>query len=528
MPGALARSVLAIAMSTTGCMRGDRAVAPLGTPTTARSEPRASGPLDDLLVAHWRATGVEPAPEIDDAGFLRRASLDLIGRIPTVEELDAIESDDDPDRRAKAVDRMLASDEHAQHLASTTTDLLLGRALKLPMPVRNGTETWLKQQFAADAGWDATARALLTAEGEHPANGPGGFVLSHGRNNRIAALAGETARVFLGASIQCAQCHDHPDDASFTQRDFYGFAAYFARTRVRPIKTDPIAVALVDRRFGEARLPKPTDAPEEPTGEVVAPKYFGASIPIDDPRGRRAALASAIVADPAFARAWVNRTWAALFGRGWIADVDALPREGAPPPVLDLLARDFVASGYDHDALLRRIVLSTAYARSSQAEGTPEQIRARVAAFAQAGVRPIGPEPLLRSLAVVAGVDDDAIAFRRERAALRELRFAFADDEGAADEGSGSVTQALLLQNGNLVQQAVKLRRARGLGRTLADLEDPSARIDALVRRAYGRVPTEAERQRVLTTLGARADEPAAWEDVLAALVLSSEFLTNH
>jgi len=526
--------VLTIAALTCACVRGNP------QPTMDRPETPASAPrdaeaavLDELLEAHWRAAGVLPAPEIDDAAFLRRATLDLLGRIPTVTELDAIAADPDPGRRVRAVDRMLASAEHAEHLATQTTDLLLGRALKVPPPVREGTRAWLREQFAADAAWDSTVRAMLTAEGEREAIGAGGFLLAHGRRNRLPALAGESARVFLGASIACAQCHDHPDDPSFSQRDFYGYVAFFARTRVRQVREGELAVTIVDRRHGEARLPLATDAPDEPSGEVVAPSFFGAAIAIADARGRRVALADAIVRDDAFARAYVNRTWAALFGRGWIADTDALPRRGPPVPVLDHLAQEFVASGHDVDALLRRIVLSSAYARSSHADGTPKEIATRVAAFAQADVRPIGPEPLLRSLAVVAGVGDgdgselDAL-LRRKRAALRELRFAFADDEGAADDDAGSVPQALLLQNGDLVQQAVKLRPRRGLGRELAAIADPAARIDALVRRTYGRMPSADERERVLAVLGDRVDETTAYEDVLAALVLSSEFLTNH
>ncbi|HET6584217.1 MAG TPA: DUF1553 domain-containing protein, partial [Nannocystaceae bacterium] len=363
--------------------------------------------------------------------------------------------------------------------------------------------------------------------------GPGGFLFAHGRKGRTPVLAGETARVFLGASIACAQCHDHPDDPSFTQRDFYGVVAFFARTRIRPVRQDGIAVNIVDRRRGEARMPRAGDAPDQPTGAVVEPRWYGTPIATDDPRGRRRALADTIVRDDAFARAYVNRTWAELLGHGWIEPVDALPRTGAPPAVLAALARDLVASDYDVDALLRSIVLSTAYARSSSSDGTDSEIAARVAAFAQADVRPLGPEPLLRSLAVVAGVgaeDPSELGelLRRKRAALRELRFAFADDEGAPDGEEASVPQALLLQNGQLVAQAVRLRRGRALGRVLAEIEDPSAKIDALVRRTFARDPTDAERERVLAIVGDRADDPSAYEDVLAALVLSSEFLTNH
>lgn len=539
MPGAIARSLalalpLALSLVALGCgsARGDRPATPPRSPASARSD-AATATLDALMEAHWRAAGVVPAAEIDDAAFLRRASLDLLGRIPTIAELDAIAADPDPNRRATAVDRMLASEAHAEHLATQTTDLLLGRALKVPPPVRDGTREWLRGQFAADAGWDDITRALIVAEGEQTAAGPGGFLLAHGRKGRTAVLAGETARVFLGASIGCAQCHDHPDDPSFTQRDFYGVVAFFARTRVRPLRDGELAVNIVDRRRGEARMPKAGDAPDDPTGDVVEPRWYGTAIEVDDPSGRRAALADTIIRDEAFARAYANRTWAELLGHGWIEPVDALPRKGAPPAVLDVLARDLVASDYDVDALLRRIVLSTAYARSSKSDGSAKEIAARVAAFAQADVRPLGPEPLMRSLAVVAGVGDEdpselGMVLRRKRAALRELQFAFADDEGAADSGSGSVPQALLLQNGQLVEQAVKMRRGRALGAVLAELEDPGAKVDALVRRTYAREPTDAERERVLAVVGDRSDDPSAYEDVLAALVLSSEFLTNH
>ncbi|HET6583435.1 MAG TPA: DUF1549 domain-containing protein, partial [Nannocystaceae bacterium] len=124
--------------------------------------------MNALIEAHWRDAGVVPAAEVDDAAFLRRASLDLLGRIPTLTELDAMAADRDPSRRAHAVDRMLASEEHADHLATQTTDLLLGRALQVPPPVRDGTREWLREQFAAEAGWDDITRALLVADGEQP------------------------------------------------------------------------------------------------------------------------------------------------------------------------------------------------------------------------------------------------------------------------------------------------------------------------------------------------------------------------
>jgi len=506
---------------------------PLAASVPGRATPATPDALDALVRAHWREAGVEPAPAVDDAAFLRRASLDLLGRIPTTTELDAYLADPAADRRARAVDRMLASDEQAEHLAEQTTELLLGRALQVPPPLRDGTRAWLRERFVAEDGWDDVARDVLTAEGELAAEGPAGFVLAHGRRDRTAALAGESARVFLGASIQCAQCHDHPDDPTFTQRDFYGMVAFFARTKARPTAKRSATVTVVDRRRGEARMPLAGDAPEKPTGEVVPPSWFGEPVAIDAPTGRRRALADAMVGDPAFARAYVNRTWAELFGRGWIEPVDALPRRTPPPAVLEALARDFVANDHDVDALLRAIVLSEAYGRDSRADGSPQSIEARVAAFAQAAVRPVDAEAIVKSLAVVAGAGTDdpsemGAALRRKRGALRELRFTFADDEGASESGSGSVPQALLLQNGELVQMAVRSRGQRGLGHVLATHDDPAARVDALVRTVYARPPTTAERDRVLALLRARGNQPAAYEDVLAALLSSSEFLTNH
>lgn len=507
----------------TACSHNDRDGARNTRAATAEvaADPTA---LERALDAHWRAAGVVPVASADDATLLRRASLDLLGRIPTVAEQDAYAADTDPQKLAHAIDRMLASPEHAAQLADRWTELLLDGALKVPPKVRTGTHEWLASQFAKDVPLDTLAREILTASGELDANGPGGFMLAHGRKGRTVALAGTTARVFLGAQIQCAQCHDHPSE-SFTQKDFHAFAAHWARTKVRPRREgDGYSLLVVDRRRGEARMPLPTDSPEEPSGPIVAPAYFGQPTTASD---RRDALADRILADRRFALEMANRTWAQLFGRGIVEPVDALPLSGEVPPLLDAVADELALHDYDLDALVRAIMLSPAYRLDSRGEGDGSQ---RVAAFAQSAVRPLPTETLLRALATAATQAEDgelAPVLERRRLALREFRFVFDDDEATTDDDAGDLPRTLLWENGDLTALVASSRPGSPLRKFLREEQDPARRIELLWRRFYARTPTELERA-TANDYVARHDGDAGYEDLVHALVASSEFTTNH
>lgn len=507
--------------SAPACSRSDREP-PLARPTGSETAAEPSA-IDRAVDAHWRAAGVVPVAMADDATLLRRASLDLLGRIPTLAEQDAFAADRGAQRWERTVDRMLASEEHAAHLADRWTEVLLGGALQLPPAVRDGTHDWLAERFAADAPFDAIAREVLTAEGELDVAGPGGFMLAHGRKGRTAALASATARAFLGAQIQCAQCHDHPSE-TFTQRDFHAFAAHWARTKVRPRKGEAgYGVTIVERRRGEARMPLPSDAPDEPTGAIVRPEYFGEPTLRDD---RRAAVVDRIVADRRFALALANRSFAQLFGRGLVEPVDTLPFAGEVPPLLDALADELVAHDFELDVLLRALVCSPAYRVASRADGDAER---RTAAFAQSAVRPLPPEALLRSLGTAAAQGDEiAPAVRRRRALLREFSFTFDDDEATSDDDAGDLPRTLLWENGELAALVASAKPGRPLFALLRDEPDRDARIEQLWRRFYARPPSESERTLARAHLDAHADAPTAYEDLVHALVSSSEFTTNH
>ena len=280
-------------------------------------------------------------------------------------------------------------------------------------------------------------------------------------------------------------------------------------------------------------MPTAEDAPGLRSGPRVAPKFLGRTISIKDDQSRREALADAIVESDLFAKAVVNRTWASLMGRGLVEPWDELGGENDPshPPVLEYLAAGFVRSGYDHRALLETIVLSDAYQRSSAAL-SPDENGTRVAAFAQAPVRPMSAEQLFRSLMMATGVENvrgrrfKRRVDQRKRQALREYQLTFADDEmGAADAFSESVPQALLLLNGALTVRgsSASLDGTR-IDRILEANPSPSARIDSLFIAVYGRHPSPTEQ----TQFGDVLRTPGDFEDLMHAMLLSSEFTTIH
>ncbi len=495
---------------------------------------RELDPLDAEIAEHWRAAGVEPVATADDAAFLRRVTLDLAGRIPTVEEVDRFLADDGPDKRRALVDALLRGDAFIEHWADLLAETLLrGSTLDRPR-VRAGLHAWLRGRLDASVGWDEMTTQMLTVAGEVELESPAGFLVAHGRGRQLEALTGQTARVFLGLQVQCAQCHDDPD-GRFTQREFYGLAAYYARARggLRDVDGERGA-RIMDRRRGELRMPTADDAPGERTGEIVLPGFPGLdAVPRDD-ETRRQALARGVVTSPLFAKAAVNHAWAQLFGRGLVEPWDDLgaPQGTEHPPLLDMLAEDFVAHDHDLRQLVRRIVLSSAYQRGSI--GAPEGAATREQAFAQAAVRPLPAAPLVRSLLVATGLEDvRGRAFardveRRLRQVEQEFAQTFDDDEGAsADVFTGNVPQALLLLDGELTNQGVAAPRG-ALTHVLRHASRPEDRVDALWRRVYGRPAPPDRAAEALAFLDAREHDDAAYQDLLHAMLLTSEFLTNH
>lgn len=504
---------------------------PVPVQTQERTAPDG---LDAVIAQHWADADVEPTLEADDHELLRRVTLDLVGRIPTPEELERFEALDVADPRAVWVDELLARDEWASHWAELLTDTLVSGAAQDRPRIREGLETWLQEQLHAGAGWDDLTTAMLTVDGEVDPRGPAGFLLVHGRGNQAEALTGQTARVFLGLQLQCAQCHDDPDDR-FTQEQFYGLAAYYARTRARITRRDGTrTIRLVDKPRGEMRLPTEYDAPGDRTGARVPPSFPALGPTPDVDEGRRRALAEGIVGSDHFAAVTVNHAWARLMGRGIVEPWDDLGGlEGAEhPALLEALAEDFVAHDHDLRHLVRTIVLSSAYQRSSR--GPTEGAAERIDAFAQAAVRPMSSSQLMSSLLVATGLDDvRGRAFRRQvrlrrQQVRRDFEQVFDDDEMAtASSFDGTVPQALLLLNGELTNQAVSAPGG-ALAAVLRDHEEPRARIDALFRRVYGRRPDPTRATELVAFVDERAHDPSAYEDLMHSMLLSSEFATNH
>jgi Protein of unknown function (DUF1549)/Protein of unknown function (DUF1553) len=537
--------------------------APLRSGTeTAAPAPAAQGAglgpagLDPMLEALWREAKVRPAAPADDGAFLRRVSLDLIGRIPTLTETKAFLGDAGPDRRSRLVDRLLGSHEFAEHWGDLYADLLFGQERKAAkLEKQYDPQSWLVKAFEDNRGYDKIARELITATGDLRSNGAVAFITARARGGGgPEAVTGAAARVFLGLQIQCAQCHDHPYDKRWKQEDFYGLVAYFARTKPKNEKItgdlremsmmmdgEETAAAtpkkkaksmktfvLVDVRRGEARMHRPHSEEDE----LVSPRFLGRDIAPHGDETRRETLARAILSSDLFPKAMVSRTWAQLFGAGLVEPWDDLGGEGDArhPRVLVELARDFVASGYDVKRLLRTIILSTAYARSSA--GSDEG----VATFAQAGVRPLSPEQLFRSLVSVTGAEeigkrrrDPERTEKRLLQAFREYQFVFGDDEMAeANRFDGSVPQSLLLMNGELTNGGTRADEGGVLAQVLAGSADPAARLDDLYLAAYARRPTAEERAPLLEYLRGHRNGRAAYEDIFFALITSTEAITNH
>jgi hypothetical protein len=502
--------------------------------------------IDQIIARRWTDAHAEPAPPADDAEFLRRVCLDVAGRIPSVEETRSFLADKAPDKRARMVERLLASPRYVAHFTNVWRALLIPEAnnnfqVRLQQPSFEG---WLKQQVAKNVGYDKLVRELLTA----PTGGGGNIqqaILGGGEPNpgtyylakeyKPENLAAGTARVFLGVSVECAQCHNHPF-ASWKREQFWGFAAFFSGVK--------------SQRQMDFLLPAPEDATKHEltipnTDRTVQAKFLdGAEPKWGDKTAARAALADWLTSpdNPYFAKAAVNRAWAYFYGTGLVEPVDEMVgghSKASHPELLDLVAKEYAAHGFDHKFLVRAITLSKTYQLTSAATSKGQD---DPTLFARMPLRGLTPEQLFDSVAVATGYrdsggGDDLISglLGGNRSARSEFLTKFARSERAT-EAQVSILQALTLMNGKVTASATSLEKSETLTAVVdAPFATTAERVEALYLATLARKPEAKELERATSFVQEAAkgkDRGTAYNEALAdvfwALLNSPEFSLNH
>jgi uncharacterized protein DUF1549/uncharacterized protein DUF1553 len=470
--------------------------------------------IDQQIAKVWAEAGVVHAGPSDDAEFLRRLSLDLVSLPPSPEETLEFIKDTNPGKRAAKVDQLLARPEYAHAWAELWESLLIGYDERRRTDSKHGLYTWLRDEvFAKNLPYDKMVAALLTATGVNTENGPVNFLIRVNGGGSIA-MASRLSRLFMSTQIQCAECHDHPFDR-FTQEDFYGMVAFFARTRGRGVsrvggdgRFELFEVSKGEASFGAGKEKK-----------TVAPRFLDETDPPKDV-SRREAFARLLIRpeNRLFAKAVVNRYWARFFGRGIIDPVDDFSNRFKPshPELLDRLSKEFVAQGHDLAWLIRTIVNSKTYQLSSR---KPENASAD-RFFSTAATRPLTPEQLHASLKAVLGLQNG-------RGLLQQLRQRFGDEE-QADRGSyeGTIPQALMTMNGSTNGEIGRANNC--LDKILKQFPAPEERLKRIFLTVLCRLPSPHEAATYLPFVKAAGGNKEPYEDVVWVLLNSGEFLFNH
>ncbi len=510
-----------------------RATVPMTGAAVARFDFPIQNAIDTAALKQWKALGLSPSPLCGDEEFIRRASLDITGTLPLAQEVKSFVTLTDPAKRAKLVDRLLDRPEYAAFFAIKWADILRnkreGRA-----DVQSSTynfHDWIRESLAKNVPYDQFVRGILAASGSSE-SAPA--VQWYRKLRETSAFVDDSAQVFLGMRLQCAKCHHHPFE-KWSQHDYYGFAAFFARVGrkadVKAQRNGRDAEVVYTLRSGTVSHPK--------TGEQMAPKGLGASVVQvaagDDPRQKLVDwLADA--KNPFFARALVNRYWAHFFGRGIVEPPDDMRLTNPPsnPELLDGLADRFVKSGYDLKALIREICNSRVYGLSS----LPNETNARdKQSFARHYPRRMGAEVLLDAIAQVSGVatpfdglpagtraidlPDESVGSSFLDAFGRPKRETSCECERVTD---ASLSQSLMLLNSGEVQAKLSAPGSRAEQFT-KDPRPDEQKIDELVWSAFGRGATPKEIASAVAHLKTHtANRQTAYEDIVWALINAKEF----
>ena len=470
-----------------------------------------------------------PSELCTDDEFIRRLYLDVLGVLPQIEEVSAFLEDTAPDKRDRLIETVLGRPEYARFWAFRWGDLLKLNATKITDVGMHKYYNWLVRAFEDNMPFDQFCRELLTAEGSTFVNPPANyFRASPGMND----CAETTAQLFMGVRIQCAKCHNHPFER-WTQNDYYGLAAFFNRVQQKESKRGGELVVWTTRD-GEVTHPH--------TGNNMQP-HLPREGPVDaeDERKRQQIFAQWLTSadNPFLAKVAVNRIWANVMGRGIVEPVDDF-RDSNPPTNADLLealAADFQQNGFDQKQILKTILMSRTYQRSSR---TNDLNRSDEKLFSHSRVRMLSAEQLLDAICHVTGVSESFPSLPVGTLATQlpgphpdhDFLKVFGQpqrDTACACErtNESNLSQALQLFNGELIHGKLKNESNRFRKLIAAEVSNEEI-VKQLYLAALCRLPEDSELANATEYLTQKEDRSAAFEDVCWALMNTNEFLFQH
>lgn len=522
------------------------------TPTPTWRMPASTKHLDRHINAVLKREGIQPSKVSEDAAFLRRIHLDMTGKIPTPEEVLDFLKDGSPNKRHKKIERLLESDVYLDYWTGVWVNWLIGRREDND-DRRIGLTRWVRKALAKNMPYNRFVQELIAADGELRDNAAGNYVLRYERSPVF--LTSHTSRLFLGLPMQCAECHDHKTEA-WRQEDFYGIAAFFTG-----IESEEMGyIQATDMVGNERRMQNHliTDKPKrdiyvERLETSVPPRFLDGTEYKGALMKKREALAQWITdkSNPYFSRAIVNRIWKHFMGRAFVEPVDGFGEENPPthPELLAWLAEDFVLHGYDLQHLMRTILNSETYQRTSE---TNKSNKDDERYYSHAYVKPLSAEQFFYSLLQATGFERlqqlklEGITRRggeERQGMLRQLesmkrehlkKFLFLLNNGEMEEieaFNGTVPQALMMINGPVVNDSANHEeRGSFIHYVLEKWREPIARMEYIYLNVLSRLPTSQEKtyfQRYLERSLYR-NKDLAYEDLYWVLLNSAEFSLNH
>ena len=506
--------------------------------------------IDQQLRQAWLDNEILPSEAATEEEWVRRIHLDLCGRIPTLEEVKSFLKDKNPRKRFVLIETLLADEDYVTNFTTIWTNNSIGRATPRRVS-RTGMEKFYREAFAKDRPWNEIVVDIVTASGHYEENGAVNYTLAQMQNQDDGVqLTATTTRLFLGLQVQCTQCHNHPFN-KWQQDQFWEYNSFFRQVKkMEHRKLDPNTGGMVDD-YSEV-LWQDFSGPvyyEKRSGmmQVAFPRFEGHEVDPGGDTDRRTEFGRLLTESidgqaPHIAQAMVNRMWSHFFGYGFTRPVDDMgPHNPAShPELLDRLSHEFVASGYNIKQLIRTICAAEAYGLGSQFNNknkSDDPAAGEIPLFSHLYLKSMQAEQMYDSLIVASNAHQSgrggwSAQEEQRQKWMQQFVVVFENDEN--DESTtfnGTIPQALMMMNSDLIDKACSIERGSFLFETMSKPGTEPQKIQELYLAALSRYPTRFEIskfQKMLSGNSYRNNKLDGYQDLFWALLNSNEFVLIH